>query len=407
MNLYRLGTSFVISPDHEPGLEMLRPESAEKHSDRIYCINSRLSPQDRMQFRINDAGQYQMASEGVSVLNRNEPTEWMPPWLQYAILEGRVVSINGSHEDWKERIIQPVPKQWRIHAVGLGDVGGILLTGLKLLGGKDIRRIGIYDPGEDRIQRWLRELGQICWPFEPESDIPVEAVAPDKLFDCDLFVFCASKGVPPLESGLKDVRNVQFEGNAAILAPYVKMACEAKFRGLFAIVSDPVDHLSRFVLQESARNGGWLKPEQVRGYGLGVMNGRAMWYAAQNPQFSEYCKEGRAYGPHGKGLIIANSIKRFSEEKSDVLTELTENANHEVRNAGFKPYVAPALSSGAISLLKTIRGEWHYSAVSLGGVFMGCCNRFVDGIQETEVLSMPEKLMERLQETWNLLEKPL
>ena len=73
------------------------------------------------------------------------------------------------------------------------------------------------------------------------------------------------------------------------------------------------------------------------------MNARASYYASQNKDYSHYLKEGRAFGPHGEGLIIADSIENYNEEISNYLTDKTKKANLEVRSIGFKPYVAPAL----------------------------------------------------------------
>ena len=55
-----------------------------------------------------------------------------------------------------------------------------------------------------------------------------------------------------------------------------------------------------------------------------------------------------------------------------------------MREIGFKPYVAPALSSGALSILLTLRGEWHCGSVFLDGIFMGCKNRYTPAGVETE-----------------------
>lgn len=406
MNLYDWNGGVLVSDHPLEGFESV--DAGTRRDVPVYRLNHRLSRRDRVRFRMNHSSQWSLESEDVSILNRGEEPS-LPEWIRDAINGGRTVSINGAHPDWRHPLAQ-WPERWRVNLVGLGDVGGILLSGLRLLGSPDITRLGIYDPDNEKVQRWRRELGQICFPFEPETDMSVEPVELGNLFDCDLFIFCASRGVPAVGSTLKDVRTVQFEGNSAILAPYVRQACEKGFKGIFAVVSDPVDHLSRFVLEEALRfspETGGLKPEQVRGYGLGVMNGRARWYASQDRKFAEYLHDGRAYGPHGNGLIIANSISRYSKEKTRALTALTENANHEVRNSGFKPYVAPALSSGAISILKTVRGQWHYSAVSLGGTFMGCCNRISYGYQETEALELPTELMQELWSTYKYLGEPL
>ena len=70
-----------------------------------------------------------------------------------------------------------------------------------------------------------------------------------------------------------------------------------------------------------------------------------------------------------------------------------------MRELGYKPYVAPALSSGALSVLACLRGEWHYSSVFLEGVFFGIRNRLTDAGCEMERLELPEELTARLRET--------
>ena len=47
-----------------------------------------------------------------------------------------------------------------------------------------------------------------------------------------------------------------------------------------------------------------------------------------------------------------------------------------MRALGFKPYIAPGLSSACVSVLKTLRGEWHDGAVPMGGAYFGCRTRF-------------------------------
>ena len=70
-----------------------------------------------------------------------------------------------------------------------------------------------------------------------------------------------------------------------------------------------------------------------------------------------------------------------------------------MRAMGFKPYVAPALSSGALSLLLCLRGEWNCSSTCLGGVFMGARNRVTPTGIELERLPLPQALMDRLRAT--------
>ena len=132
-----------------------------------------------------------------------------------------------------------------------------------------------------------------------------------------------------------------------------------------------------------------------------------MYYARKEPRFAAFLTEGRTYGPHGADLVVANSIERYDDALSRELTERVVKANLEMRRLGFKPYVAPALSSGALSLLATIRGQWHYGSVFLGGVYFGVRNRYTPAGQEIESLELPQALMERLEETWEDLARIL
>mgnify|MGYP000033202375 FL=1 len=140
-----------------------------------------------------------------------------------------------------------------------------------------------------------------------------------------------------------------------------------------------------------------LLPEQIQGFGLGVMNARAAYYAKRDPRFKQFLTEGRSFGPHGQDLVIADSIENYNDELSKELTNLTVTANLHMRAIGYKPFVAPAFSSGAISILMTLRKQWHCGSVFLGGVYMGVKNRYTDHGIETEALALPEKLYERIE----------
>ena len=293
-------------------------------------------------------------------------------------------------------------KKHRVNVLALGDVGRTVLLGLKLLGGDVISSIGICDLSAENLQRLEMEMNQISYPFEEAGSLPqVTPVAEEQLFDCDVFVFCASKGVPPLGSQ-GDVRMAQLEANKELISRYGKMAADTRFKGLVAVVSDPVDPLCKTFLTSSG-----LVPSQIQGYGLGVMNARALYFAGKDQRLAHYREEGRAFGPHGEDLVIADSIVHYDDELSKELTALTVNANVAVRELGFKPYIAPAISSAAISILLTVRGAWHYSSLYLGdentGAFLGIKNRMEADGPVYEDLPLPEALYERINKEYRHL----
>ena len=137
----------------------------------------------------------------------------------------------------------------RLNLLALGDVGGMALTGLRLLSGMrfsekaadgdtcglsggnaPLASIGIYDLNEKLLRRYEREAGQICFP-DGRKLPPVWMLAEDELFDCDVFVFCASKGVPPLGEG-GDVRMAQLAANKELVSLYdFCRVCKIPFEG--------------------------------------------------------------------------------------------------------------------------------------------------------------------------------
>ena len=82
-------------------------------------------------------------------------------------------------------------------------------------------------------------------------------------------------------SDITDVRMAQFKSNSEIIGEYSKLARERNFQGIFAVVSDPVDLLCKVAFLESNKDNEGnmdfkgLSSDQIIGYGLGVMNGRA------------------------------------------------------------------------------------------------------------------------------------
>ena len=51
----------------------------------------------------------------------------------------------------------------RVNLLALGDVGGTVLMGLRLLGGEAVGQIGIYDLDPAMMRRYEMEINQICF----------------------------------------------------------------------------------------------------------------------------------------------------------------------------------------------------------------------------------------------------
>lgn len=408
MHYYRYNDSIIISKEELEGFDKASEVEAHYSVGNVYVINPMEPSYSRRSFCISSNDLLFLEKEDAALLDY--PKEVYPepePWLKDKILNRQVVSINPAYPSWKQLLSSTLPSSWKINIAGLGDVGGTLALGLRLLGGSNISSFGIYDLDQNKLKRYEYELNQI-YPPTATSDFPnVVVLDEDSLFDCDMLVFCITAGVPSIGNENVDVRLAQFNANSKIIEIYAKMARERCYKGIFAVMSDPVDSLCAHALRVSNTGPSGemdymgMAPEQIRGLGLGVMNARAMYYSNTYAEFSQYATEGRAFGPHGHGLIIADSIPRYDDEKSKQLTLLAENANLKVRKIGYKPYIAPAISSGALSIIELITGNWNYSSVFLGGEFIGCRNKLLQSGTELERLRLPQQLMDRIKNLWS------
>jgi len=347
-----------------------------------------------------------MEPENACALLPNEAPAALPG-VETFVRENGATVLNTAFARAFDHLARPQKKSGLTATlVGLGDVGGTLLIALKLLG-RELSRIAIYDPNEALCRRYEVELNQVL----PPDGAPLPEIAicsQERLFDCDLFLFTASRGVPPVGSDVQDVRMAQFVRNREMLAGYARRARETAFDGLFCQISDPVDQLCRAVFLESNRDASGafdaagLLPEQVRGFGLGVMAARAA-YNAKNDGID--FSGGRVYGPHGADLIVANHPQNYDEALSARLTQETVTANLRVRELGFKPYIAPALSSAAVSLLRLVRGEVCCSAIPMGGAYFGCRSRTTSAGILTQREALHPALFRKIEEVQQRLER--
>ena len=406
MYYYRIGKQLCCS--FKEDLPFEKAETTAMREEPTVFLFDRDPDTCRASFLVNDPLLLLQENENVSWLSSRKLEEQalslaIDEKVKSAAASGHLRAVNLRHPAFADILEEkPEKRKLRVNVLAIGDVGSNLLTGLHLLGGNCISSIGICDISDKVTARWEFEENQIAYPWDYDALPEVEIVKPDQLFQCDVFVFVASKGIPPVGSGVKDVRMYQFENNSKIVAQYAKQARKEQFKGLFAVVSDPVDPLAKTAWLESNRDENGvldhrgLRPEQVQGFGLGVMNARAAYFAKRDERFKQFLSEGRTFGPHGQDLVVADSIENYNDVLSKELTELTVTANLHMRSIGFKPFVAPAYSSGAISLILMMEGRWHCGSVFLGGIFMGVKNRYTRHGLETEILPLPDALYERI-----------
>lgn len=405
MYYYKFKDKYLLSLE-EYNLPVATEEECFKY-DILYFLGKMPLGKSRRSFVVTSPSELFQEEENIEILAQPKGLYDLPQKLKDRISQRKLVFINTNYNDWQE--VSSLNTNFkRINIIGLGDVGGILLTGLRLMGKNIIESIGIYDKSSDKMKRWFYEANQVLESFSMDQYPKVIIINEEDIFDCDILIFCVSSNVPGLdEKG--DVRMLQFEGNSKIIKEVAKNARKKNFKGIFAVVSDPVDLLCKVAFLESNKDekGTFdykgLNPEKIIGFGLGVMNARASFYSKFIKGAENYDKEGRVFGPHGKDIVVANSILNYDDSASAELTERVKNANIDVRMTGFKPFIAPALSSGALSIISLIKGDWFYGSTFIGGTYFGCKMRTNNGFIEIERNPLNEKLLMRIKESYRKL----
>ena len=182
-------------------------EKAVQEEELVFLFER--SPKNcRASFKVTDPALIYQEREDVSWLNKNALGDGMCDEIMDSFIQaGKMRAVNLQHPAFEEILAEkPKAGKKRVHVLAIGDVGSTLLTGLHLLGGDVISSIGICDISDQVTARWEFEENQIAYPWDYDALPEVDIVKPEDLFKCDVFVFVASKGIPPVGSGVKDVR---------------------------------------------------------------------------------------------------------------------------------------------------------------------------------------------------------
>ena len=220
MYYYRHGEVIFASLLPDLPLEPAKRPSAGTPS--LFLID-RDPIRSRSSFCVSDPRQLTAETEDVTWLDPSRmgvPVPSLPKRLQHTIDARLLRAVNIRHPRWADFTKAPamhLPSRLRVNLLAVGDVGSTLLTALKLLGGDCIESIGICDLNQKTVARWVTEMEQVSWPWDYDALPAVEPVAAGDLFRCDVFLFAATRGVPPVGGGVRDVRMAQFGANRPLV----------------------------------------------------------------------------------------------------------------------------------------------------------------------------------------------
>lgn len=201
MYYYRHGEAIFASLLPDLPLEPAERPSAGTPS--LFLID-RDPVRGRSSFCVSDPRQLTAETEDVTWLDPSRmgvPVPSLPKRLQHTIDARLLRAVNIRHPRWADFAKVPVmqlPSHLRVNLLAVGDVGSTLLTALKLLGSDCIESIGICDLNQKTVARWVTEMEQVSWPWDYDALPAVEPVAAGDLFRCDVFLFAATRGVPPV-----------------------------------------------------------------------------------------------------------------------------------------------------------------------------------------------------------------
>lgn len=259
--------------------------------------------------------------------------------------------LQGSGKLMLEPVVNHARENLKLCVIGSGDVARTMILGLLLTASDgQIQEINILGPDETEIKRLIHEFSQVYRLNRPVISIISD---PLKKRQADAIIFCASASVPPISVTSGDVRLVQFQKNSKILGSVV----DPNYKGLYLIVSDPVDLLCDYLVNKHK-----VSHLSVIGFGQGVMKARAVYHGSQRAEI---------FGPHGENLLVINDLHNYSQEESLCIQEACIHDNLVLRKLGYKPYIAPAISSAAFSILDFFLGNWHYATYCRNDIFFG------------------------------------
>ncbi len=359
--------------------------------------------------------------------------------IRYNLLQDdsirRVVCVNTAWphqavERWVDTAVNRKPNKGRVGIIGLGQIGQNALNAM-ISNVTTLRRCGVESPlkainvHEDPHPEFRGRLLE-ARHIRNRSGIRINEFSAEEtetfFRESDLVLFIVSRSVPSQEirDPSVDVRMSQFESNLHELRRYLHTAESAGFNGTFIIVSDPPEHLATAIHTElSERLTAGIEVDRILGNHqivaeAGMINLARAEYVIGSMEKKRpgtdmaetFEQHGYVFGPHGRGLIVANDVRkgRFNPQLSDEVSQETSVQNYRVRQAGKLPYTAPGTNL-ALAVLNLLEGRSLPISIGIDGVVYGARSKLHD-IGAFELDPFPDadpELRARAQDSYNLI----
>lgn len=217
----------------------------------------------------------------------------------------------------------------KVAIVGVGMVG--MSFAYAMLNQNICDELCLIDINKERAEGEAMDLSHGL-PFAPSS-MKIYSGDYSDCTDMDMIVICA--GVPQLEG---ETRRDLLQKNYKVFKTIVKPIVENGFNGVFLVASNPVDVMTKAVLDLSG-----FPPERVIGSGTSLDTARLRYMIGDYFKVNPRNIHAYVMGEHGDSEFVAWSsamisvlpIKELDSHTDQIMNELDEIAVH-VRDSAYK-----------------------------------------------------------------------
>lgn len=217
----------------------------------------------------------------------------------------------------------------KVAIVGVGMVG--MSFAYAMLNQNICDELCLIDINKERAEGEAMDLSHGL-PFAPSS-MKIYSGDYTDCTDMDMIVICA--GVPQLEG---ETRRDLLQKNYKVFKTIVKPIVENGFNGVFLVASNPVDVMTKVVLDLSG-----FPPERVIGSGTSLDTARLRYMIGDYFKVNPRNIHAYVMGEHGDSEFVAWSsamisvlpIKELDSHTDQIMNELDEIAVH-VRDSAYK-----------------------------------------------------------------------
>lgn len=218
----------------------------------------------------------------------------------------------------------------RVAVIGVGAVGSAFAYSLIQEG--RVRELVLIDKDERRAEGQMMDLSH-CMPWG--RPVKLEVGDLDAAAECEMVVITAGAAQQPGESRLDLVKR-----NADIFSEFFPRLPQANPNGLFVIITNPVDVMTRLALRLSS-----ISPEQVFGTGTTLDTGRFRFLLSLYLKVDPRNIHAYVIGEHGDSEVLVWSradVGPFHLEEygeligRPITTQVKAEITNEVKSAAYE-----------------------------------------------------------------------